>query len=98
MPVRRPAAFLAKVTDSVAFQVTPRRPLALRVHTRAERTMRVSTVFPDALFGPLLANRTRERDVGRDHGGKQQSIMFLPIPNRYQGFHDFGRRKDIHEM
>ena len=28
--------------------------------------MRASTVFPDTLFGPLLADRTPERDAGRD--------------------------------
>ena len=32
--------------------------------------MRASTVYPDTLFGPLLADRTPGRDAGRDHGEK----------------------------
>ena len=32
--------------------------------------MRASTVFPDTLFGPLLADRTPGRDAGRDRGEK----------------------------
>ena len=47
--------------DSVALRVAPRRPPA---------TSRASTVFPDTLFGPLLADRTPGRDAGRDPGEK----------------------------
>ena len=40
-----------------------------RAGTRAfERTTRASTVFPDTLFSPLLADRTLGRDAGRDPG------------------------------
>ena len=41
-----------------------------RASTRAERTMRASTVFPDTLFGPLLADRTPGRDADRGLGEK----------------------------
>ena len=47
--------------DSVALRVAPRRPPA---------ASRASTVFPDTLFGPLLADRTPGRDAGRDRGEK----------------------------
>ena len=47
--------------DSVALRVAPRRPPA---------ASRASTVFPDTLFGPLLADRTHGRDAGRDPGEK----------------------------
>ena len=40
-------------------------PARVARSTRAERTMRASTVFPDTLFGPLLADRTPERDTDR---------------------------------
>ena len=39
-----------------------------RASTRAEHTMRASTVVPATLFGPLLADRTPGRDAGRDRG------------------------------
>ena len=45
--------------ESAALRVVPRRPPA---------ASRASTVFPDTLFGPLLADRTPGRDEGRDHG------------------------------
>ena len=47
--------------DSAALRVAPRRPPA---------ASRASTVFPDTLFGPLLADRTPGRDAGRDPGEK----------------------------
>ena len=46
--------------ESAALRVAPRRPPA---------ASRASTVFPDTLFGPLLADRT-VRDAGRDRGEK----------------------------
>ena len=47
--------------ESAALRVAPRRPPA---------SSRASTVFPDTLFGPLLAERTPGRDAGRDPGEK----------------------------
>ena len=47
--------------DSAALRVAPRRPPA---------ASRGSTVFPDTLFGPLLADRTPGCDAGRDLGEK----------------------------
>ena len=47
--------------DGAALRVAPRRPPA---------ASRASTVFPDTLFGPLLADRTPGRVAGRDHGEK----------------------------
>ena len=47
--------------ESVALRVAPRRPPA---------ASRASTVFPDTLFGPLLADRTPGHDAGRDPGEK----------------------------
>ena len=44
---------------------------ALRVAPRrTPAASRASTVFPDTLFGPLLADRTPGRDAGRDPGEK----------------------------
>ena len=37
---------------------------------RPPTALRASTVFPDTLFGPLLADRTPGRDAGRDRGEK----------------------------
>ena len=47
--------------DGAALRVAPRRPPAVS---------RASTVFPDTLFGPLLADRTPGRNAGRDFGEK----------------------------
>ena len=51
--------FLTTIMDTDALRVAPRRPPA---------SLRASTVFPDTLFGPLLADRAPGRDAGRDRG------------------------------
>ena len=56
--------------ESAALRVAPRRPPA---------ASRASTVFPDTLFGPLLADRTPGRDAGRDHGEKLELYTMPPV-------------------
>ena len=55
--------------DSTALRVAPGRPPA---------SSRASTVFPDTLFGPLLADRTPGRDAGRGLGEKGGLVCPAP--------------------
>ena len=62
--------------DSAALRVAPRRPPA---------ASRASTVFPDTLFGPLLADRTSGCDADHDIGEKSGLILRPPEAARDRG-------------